>query len=63
VAAHQFLTLHDECGYVDGEGNLNPEYDSGEERIAAFAALGAAVIERYYELCREKRVQHGDDNG
>ncbi len=63
VAAHQFLTLHDECGYVDGDGNLNPEYDSVEERIGAFAALGAAVIERYYELCREKRAQDGDDNG
>jgi hypothetical protein len=63
VAAHQFLKLHDECGYVDGEGNLNPEYDSAEEHIAAFAALGAAVIERYYELYRGKRMQDGDDNG
>ena len=52
VAAHQFLTVHNECGYVDGEGNLNPEYRSCEERVGAFAALGAAVIQRYYEMTR-----------
>jgi hypothetical protein len=53
VAAHQFLALHNECGYVDGLGNPHPEYAGCEERIAAFAALGAAVIQRYYEVTRK----------
>jgi hypothetical protein len=49
VAGHQFLTLHGECGFVDGEGNPNPDYASADERIRAFAGIGAAVIQRYYE--------------
>jgi hypothetical protein len=49
VAAHQFLAVHGTCGYVDAEGALNPDYRSDEERIAAFAALGAAVIQRYVD--------------
>jgi hypothetical protein len=48
VAAHQFLTLHGQCGYVDGNGNPNPAYKTQEERIAAFRKLGAAVIEQYF---------------
>ncbi len=48
VAAHQFLTLHGECGFVDGQGNANPDYASADERITSFAKIGAAVIERYY---------------
>jgi len=51
VAGHQFLSLHGECGYVDGEGNPNPNYTSADERIQSFAKIGAAVIERYYEAC------------
>ena len=49
VAAHQFLTLHGHCGFVDSAGNPNPAYGSAEERIAAFYKLGAAVIRRYQE--------------
>jgi hypothetical protein len=49
VAAHQFLTLHGECGFVDEEGNPNPDDASAEERIRRFARVGAAVIQRYYE--------------
>ncbi len=49
VAAHQFLSLHGECGFVDGEGNPNPNYASADERIESFAKIGAAVIERYYD--------------
>ena len=48
VAAHQFLTLHGECGFVDAKGKPNPAYGSAEERIRAFAALGAAVMETYF---------------
>jgi hypothetical protein len=48
VAAHQFLSLHGLCGYVDGDGNLNPAFDNPERRIDYFRALGAAVIERYH---------------
>jgi hypothetical protein len=48
VAAHQFLTLHGQCGYVDGQGRLNPAYAAAEERIGALRRLGAAVIETYF---------------
>ncbi len=51
VAGHQFLTLHGECGFVDGRGNPNPNYASADERIGAFAKIGAAVIQQYYEGC------------
>ncbi|GAH50374.1 unnamed protein product, partial [marine sediment metagenome] len=50
VAAHEFLVLHGECGFVDPHGDPNGEYDGAEERIAAFAALGAAVIQRYHDM-------------
>jgi len=53
VAAHQFLTLNGECGYVDGAGALNPAYASQEERIAALARLGAAVIRRTQDSATE----------
>ncbi|NQT15585.1 MAG: hypothetical protein HQ582_22700, partial [Planctomycetes bacterium] len=51
VAGHQFLTLHGECGFVDGEGNPNPDYTSADERIRSLAGIGAAVIARYHEAC------------
>jgi len=47
VAAHQFLTLHGECGYVDAQGQPNPKYRDAATRIAAFKSLGAAAIQRY----------------
>ncbi|MCH2114872.1 MAG: hypothetical protein MK171_08185 [Pirellulales bacterium] len=47
VVAHQFLTLHGECGYVDNTGRLNPQYASADERIVSLAAIGAAVIGRF----------------
>ena len=46
VAAHQFLTAHGECGYVDSQGNPNPVYADSESRIQDFARLGAVVISR-----------------
>lgn len=49
AAAHQFLTLHGECGYVDGEGVPNPHCQSPHDRITEFARLGAAVIQRYFK--------------
>jgi hypothetical protein len=51
VAGHQFLTLHGECGFVDGQGIPNADYASADERIKAFAGIGAAVMQRYYEAC------------
>jgi hypothetical protein len=51
AAAHQFLTLHGECGYVDGAGNPNPAYATADQRIRDLARLGAAVIGRYQEVC------------
>ena len=49
VAAHQFLTLHGECGFVDAQGKPNPRYPNTTTRIAAFKSLGGAVIRRYME--------------
>ena len=54
VAAHQFLTLHGECGFVDAAGRPNPAFDTAEQRIATFARLGAAVVQRYYERNRDR---------
>lgn len=47
VAAHQFLTLHGECGYVDEAGNPNPDFDDADARIRHFASLGSALIRKY----------------
>jgi hypothetical protein len=55
IAAHQFLVAGGEAGYVDGGGRLNSVYNDSEGRIGAFAALGAAVIERYFEKSRSNK--------
>ncbi len=47
LAAHQFLALHGECGFVDQQGKPNPKYPNANARIAAFKSLGEAVIRRY----------------
>jgi hypothetical protein len=47
VAAHQFLTSHGQMGFVDASGKPNPAYASADQRIKAFAKLGAAVIAKY----------------
>ena len=52
VAAHQFVTLQGETGFVDAAGKPNAKYANDEDRIASFAKLGAAVIEKYYRSCR-----------
>ena len=51
TAAHQFLTLHGDCGYVDSAGNPNPAYATADERIRGLAQVGAAVIAKYLETC------------
>jgi hypothetical protein len=51
VAAHQFLSLHDECGYVGADGRPNAMYSSADDRIRSMAKIGAAVIQRYFEKC------------
>ncbi len=48
AAAHQFVTLHGETGFVDATGRPNDQYDDDHARIEAFARLGAAVVETYY---------------
>lgn len=48
LAAHQHLVLNSRCGFVDSAGRLNPDYATDEDRIAAMAKLGAAVIQKYY---------------
>ncbi len=47
VAAHQFLNIHNQCGYVEEQGKLNPAYGSQEERISFFKGLGEALIAKY----------------
>jgi hypothetical protein len=61
VAAHQFLSLHGECGYVDAAGELNPACNSDEKRIGAFRALGAAVIARFQESGRDQETRGPKD--
>lgn len=48
VAAHQFLTLRGQPGFVDAAGAPSANYATPEERIAAFAAVGRALIAKYY---------------
>lgn len=55
AAAHQFLTLNGECGYVDRDGRPNPAYDSADARIRELAKIGAAVIQRYFDTCTTSR--------
>ena len=55
TAAHQFLSLHGRCGFVDAGGRPNADYADDEQRIASFARLGAAVIETYYQSNPRKR--------
>jgi len=52
VAAHQFLSLAGECGYVDADGSPNPNYSSADDRIRSLAKIGAAVIQRYFDVCK-----------
>ena len=49
VAAHQFLTLHGQQGYVDQQGHPNRVWPTDERRIADFSRLGAAVVRKYYD--------------
>ncbi len=49
TAAHQFLTAHGQEGFVLADGSPNRNYPTGDERIRAFARLGAAVIQEYFE--------------
>jgi hypothetical protein len=49
VAAHQLLTLGGRPGLVDAAGKPNDAYASADERIAALARLGSAVIDAYRE--------------
>lgn len=44
VAAHQHLVARGEAGFVDEAGNPHPGYATADDRIRAFAAIGAEVI-------------------
>jgi hypothetical protein len=55
VAAHQFLSLHGECGYVEADGHPNAAFLSADDRIRSMAKIGAAVIQRYFEMCNAGR--------
>ena len=60
VAAHQFLVAHGEAGFVDESGQPNPAYSTDDQRIKAFARLGAAVIARYLRLAQWPVFSAGD---
>ena len=51
AAAHQYLTLTGQCGFVDTSGNPNPRYKDAKSRIAAFCKIGKAVVAKYFETC------------
>jgi len=56
IAAHQFLSLHGKPGYVDASGNLTGEFDSMEDRISFFAALGEKIIGRHHNKSVTERI-------
>jgi hypothetical protein len=47
VAAHQYLAARGRPGYVDARGQRNRDFATPEQRISAFARLGASVIEAF----------------
>ncbi|HLV80061.1 MAG TPA: hypothetical protein VKT32_07240, partial [Chthonomonadaceae bacterium] len=49
VAAHQVMTSQGRPGFVDAQGRPNAAFESAEDRIAAFRAIGATVIHQYRE--------------
>ncbi|NBB94808.1 MAG: hypothetical protein GVY16_03620 [Planctomycetes bacterium] len=49
AVAHQFLTAHGQTGFVDIAGNPNADYTDADARIAAFAGLGRAILQTFYE--------------
>jgi hypothetical protein len=44
VAAHEYLSLAGECGFVNAEGELNPAFGTHEARIESMSAIGRFVI-------------------
>jgi len=52
IAAHQYLVALGKHGFVNLDGQLHPEYTTDEERITAFARLGAAVIHAFFAKVR-----------
>jgi hypothetical protein len=61
VVAHQFLSLHGRCGYVDSAGKPHPDFAKAEDRIGRFRRLGAAVLARYHEQKVDLGVIPGND--
>ncbi|MBC7808191.1 MAG: hypothetical protein H7145_18830 [Akkermansiaceae bacterium] len=47
LAAHQYLASRGEPGFVGAGGEPNPDFATDEARIAHFAKLGKAVIDKY----------------
>lgn len=61
VAAHEFLAAHGETGFVDEKGAPNESYADDNERIKAFARLGAAVVKRYREVYGRSNAGRHDE--
>ncbi len=47
IAAHQYLVASGKLGFVNNDGNPNPAYSTSDERIKAFASIGAATINKF----------------
>jgi hypothetical protein len=48
LAAHQYLQFNGRQGYVDGNGQPHPGFDSAQERNHAFARLGQSLLNSYF---------------
>jgi len=55
VTAHQYLRTHGETGCVTPAGEPNPDYDGDEDRIGKLAALGRAILKRYFDAYPARR--------
>jgi hypothetical protein len=49
AVAHQFLVLNGQVGFVEANGTPAGSYGSDDARIRAFAKLGRAVLEKFYQ--------------
>ena len=52
LVAHQYLTLLGQPGFVDDAGAPDLVYPNADARIAAYSALGAAVLAQYEEVTK-----------
>lgn len=47
LAAHQYFVSRGQCGFVNAQGQPNPDFKDSESRIQAFAEAGQRLIDSY----------------